>query len=70
MKKVLDGNSAASLIAYKFSELASIYPITPSSPMADNLDKINAKGDVNLFGNGVKVIEVKLVQLEQCMVHF
>ena len=59
MKKVLDGNSAASLIAYKFSELASIYPITPSSPMADNLDKYNSLGNKNLFGNGVKVIEMQ-----------
>ena len=61
MKKVLDGNSAASLMAYKFSELASIYPITPSSPMADNLDKYNSLGDKNLFGNGVKVIETPFV---------
>ena len=59
MKKVMDGNTAVSTIAYKFSELASIYPITPSSPMASNIDAQNTKNVKNLFGTGVKVIEMQ-----------
>ena len=49
MKKVMDGNTAVSMISYKFSELASIYPITPSSPMASNIDALYSKDEKNLF---------------------
>ena len=48
MKKIVDGNTACSDIAYLFSEVASIYPITPSSPMASNFDKLKDKRK-NLF---------------------
>lgn len=59
MKKVMDGNTAASMIAYKFSDISCIYPITPSSPMASNMDAENARGEKNLFGSGVEVIEMQ-----------
>ena len=59
MKKVVDGNAAASLVAYKFSEIASIYPITPSSPMAADIDAKTNSGMKNLFGSSVKVIEMQ-----------
>ena len=59
MKKVIDGNTAASMVAYKFSEIASIYPITPSSPMASNIDKEANMQNKNLFGSTVKVIEMQ-----------
>ena len=59
MKKVIDGNTAASMVAYKFSEMASIYPITPSSPMAANVDAMRSRGEKNLFGSTVKVVEMQ-----------
>jgi pyruvate-ferredoxin/flavodoxin oxidoreductase len=54
-----DGNQAASHIAYMFSEVAAIYPITPSSNMAENVDEWAAHGRKNLFGEEVKVIEMQ-----------
>ncbi|MGL5684087.1 MAG: pyruvate:ferredoxin (flavodoxin) oxidoreductase [Marinifilaceae bacterium] len=54
-----DGNAAASHIAYMFSEVSCIYPITPSSPMAENVDEWAAKGRKNIFGEPVKVIEMQ-----------
>ncbi len=59
MKKVMDGCTAASIVAYKFSEIASIYPITPSSPMASNMDFLSSSGEVNLLGGSVQVIEMQ-----------
>lgn len=59
MKKVMDGNTAVSQISYKFSEMASIYPITPSSPMASNMDAMRSKGIKNLLGSEVEVIEMQ-----------
>ncbi|HBA37994.1 MAG TPA: pyruvate:ferredoxin (flavodoxin) oxidoreductase, partial [Firmicutes bacterium] len=59
MKKIMDGNSAVAEIAYKFSEVASIYPITPSSPMASGLDARRSRGEVNLLGGKVDVIEMQ-----------
>ena len=59
MKKVMDGNAATAHIAYKFSELASIYPITPSSPMASGIDANKSRGIKNLFGSTVDVIEMQ-----------
>lgn len=59
MKKVVDGSGAVANIAYKFSELASIYPITPSSPMASAVDAYRAKGEKNLLGGKVDVIEMQ-----------
>ena len=55
MKKIVDGNTACSEVAYLFSELSAIYPITPSSPMASNVDNLSNKKK-NLFNEDVKVI--------------
>ena len=57
MKKnyvVMDGNTAAAYSAYAFTEVAAIYPITPSSPMAEKVDEWSAKGKKNLFGSTVE----------------
>ena len=54
-----DGNQAASNIAYLFSEHAAIYPITPSSTMAENIDEWAAHGKKNLWGEVVKVTEMQ-----------
>ena len=50
----MDGNEAAAYVAYAFTEVAGIYPITPSSPMAEKTDEWSAKGRLNLFGQPVK----------------
>ena len=52
--KTMDGNTAAAHVSYAFTEVAGIYPITPSSPMADNVDQWSAAGRKNIFGNTVK----------------
>ncbi len=54
-----DGNCAAAHVAYMFSEVAAIYPITPSSPMAEFIDEWSAGGRKNLFGERVKVVEMQ-----------
>ncbi|MFN8208824.1 MAG: pyruvate:ferredoxin (flavodoxin) oxidoreductase [Bacteroidales bacterium] len=54
-----DGNYAASHVAYMFSEVAAIYPITPSSTMAENVDEWAAHGRKNIFGDPVKVVEMQ-----------
>ncbi len=54
-----DGNCAAAHVAYMFSEVAAIYPITPSSPMAEYIDEWAAAGRKNLFGETVKVVEMQ-----------
>ncbi|MDX2415436.1 MAG: 2-oxoacid:acceptor oxidoreductase family protein, partial [Bacteroidales bacterium] len=54
-----DGNHAASHVAYMFSEVACIYPITPSSNMAENIDEWAANGRKNIFGEEVKVVEMQ-----------
>ncbi|MGE5455761.1 MAG: pyruvate:ferredoxin (flavodoxin) oxidoreductase [Ignavibacteriales bacterium] len=61
MKKIItiDGNEACANTAYMFTELAGIYPITPSSPMAELADEWGNKGRLNLFDNTVKVIEMQ-----------
>ena len=56
MKITVDGNTATAKIAYAFSEIASIYPITPSSPMAESSDEWQAKGVKNLFGYPVSLL--------------
>ncbi len=60
-KKIItcDGNQAAANIAYMFSEVAAIYPITPSSPMAEHIDEWAAKGRKNIFGEEVVVSELQ-----------
>jgi len=57
--KTMDGNNAAAHVSYAFTEVAGIYPITPSSPMADYVDQWAAAGQKNIFGNTVKVIEMQ-----------
>ena len=57
--KTMDGNTAAAYISYAFTDVAAIYPITPSSPMAEHVDEMAAKGVKNLFGQKVKVIELQ-----------
>ncbi len=54
-----DGNYAAAHIAYMFSEVAAIYPITPSSDMAEHIDEWSANGRKNIFGEIVKVAEMQ-----------
>ena len=55
----MDGNQAAAHVAYAFTEVAGIYPITPSSPMADFVDQWSANGQKNIFGTKTKVIEMQ-----------
>lgn len=57
--KTMDGNTAAAYISYAFTDVAAIYPITPSSPMAEHVDEMAAKGKKNLFGQKVRVIELQ-----------
>ena len=57
--KSMDGNEAAAYVSYAFTEVAGIYPITPSSPMADHVDQWAAQGMKNIFGTPVKVIEME-----------
>ena len=58
-KQSMDGNTAAAHVAYAYTEVAGIYPITPSSPMADSVDQWSAAGQKNIFGNTVKVVEMQ-----------
>ncbi len=58
-KKTMDGNNAAAYVSYAFTEVAGIYPITPSSPMADYVDQWSAQGVKNIFGTTVKVEEMQ-----------
>ncbi len=58
-KQSMDGNTAAAHVAYAYTEVAGIYPITPSSPMADCCDMWSAAGRKNIFGNTVKVVEMQ-----------
>ena len=57
--KSMDGNNAAAYVSYAFTEVAGIYPITPSSPMADYVDQWAAAGQKNIFGTTVKVVEME-----------
>jgi pyruvate-ferredoxin/flavodoxin oxidoreductase len=57
--KTMDGNNAAAHVSYAFTEVAGIYPITPSSPMADYVDQWAAAGRKNIFGTEVKVVEMQ-----------
>ena len=55
----VDGNGACAHVAYEFTEVAAIYPITPSSPMAAKTDEWSAKGKLNMFGMPVKLVEMQ-----------
>ncbi len=57
--KSMDGNTAAAYVSYAFTEVAAIYPITPSSPMADLVDQWSSRGTKNIFGTQVKVVEME-----------
>ena len=55
----MDGNTAAAYISYAFTDVAAIFPITPSSPMAEHIDEWSSQGKLNLFGQKVKVMEMQ-----------
>ena len=57
--KTMDGNTAAAYVSYAFSEVAGIYPITPSSTMAESADEWAAQGQTNMFGQTVRVVELQ-----------
>ncbi|VVT50036.1 Pyruvate-flavodoxin oxidoreductase (EC [Kosakonia radicincitans] len=57
--KTMDGNAAAAWISYAFTDVAAIYPITPSTPMAENVDQWAADGKKNLFGQPVRLMEMQ-----------
>ncbi|MGE5631796.1 MAG: pyruvate:ferredoxin (flavodoxin) oxidoreductase [Caulobacteraceae bacterium] len=57
--KTMDGNTAAAYVSYAFTDVAAIFPITPSSPMAENVDEWAAHGQKNIFGQQVKVVELQ-----------
>ena len=59
LMKTMDGNEAAAYVSYAFTEVATIYPITPSSPMAEHVDSWSAAGKKNLFGQRVKLVEMQ-----------
>ena len=69
MKKIMDGNEACSYVSYNFTEVAGIYPITPASPMAENVDKDSSNGRLNFFGNRVNVVEMQSEAGAAGMVH-
>jgi pyruvate-ferredoxin/flavodoxin oxidoreductase len=58
-KITVDGNQAAASSAYAFTEVAAIYPITPSSPMAEAVDEWSSKGKTNIFGQRVRLAEMQ-----------
>jgi pyruvate-ferredoxin/flavodoxin oxidoreductase len=57
--KTMDGNTAAAYVSYAFTEVAAIYPITPSSPMAELVDEWSALGKKNIFGQPVRVVQMQ-----------
>jgi pyruvate-ferredoxin/flavodoxin oxidoreductase len=58
-KEILDGNTAVAKASYKLSDISFIYPITPSSPMAEVCDELSAKGEKNIFGNVLSITEMQ-----------
>ena len=67
--KTMDANEAVASVAYKFSEVCGIYPITPASPMAEHVDAMASNGELNYFDNKVKVIEMQSEAGAVAMVH-
>ena len=59
LMKTMDGNTAAAYVSYAFTDVAAIYPITPSSPMAEHIDEWATQGVKNMFGQTVKVVEMQ-----------
>ena len=68
-KRIMDGNEACATTAYYFTEVAGIYPITPSSPMAEWMDSWSGKEKTNLFGSPVKVVEMQSEAGAAGMIH-
>ena len=66
-KQSMDGNTAAAHVAYAYTDVAAIYPITPSSPMADSVDQWSAAGQENIFGNQVVVSEMQSEAVQQVL---
>src|SRR5574344_1639057 len=70
MKKItVDGNEACATVSYMFTEVAGIYPITPSSPMAEHIDEWDSEGRKNLFNDTVKVVEMQSEAGASGMIH-
>lgn len=69
MYKIMDGNEAAAYVSYNFTEVAGIYPITPSSPMANLTDRWSMEGKKNYFNNTVKIVEMQSEAGAAGMVH-
>ena len=67
--KTMDGNTAAAYVSYAFTDVAAIYPITPSSPMAEHVDEMAAAGQKNIFGEKVRLIELESEQGAAGAVH-
>ena len=67
--KTMDANEAVARVAYKFTELAGIYPITPASPMAEKIDVLSTNNEINFFGNKVKVVEMQSEKGAVALVH-
>ena len=67
--KIMDGNEACSYVSYNFTEVAGIYPITPSSPMAELTDTWSSNGKLNYFGSPVKVVEMQSEAGAAGMIH-
>ena len=67
--KTMDANEAVARVAYKFTEVAGIYPITPASPMAEKIDVLSNSGEINFWGNSVKVVEMQSEAGAVAMVH-
>ncbi len=67
--KTMDANEAVSNVAYKFSELCGIYPITPASPMAEKVDVLASSGNLNFWSNPVKVVEMQSEAGAVALVH-
>jgi len=57
--KTMDANEAVARVSYKFTELAGIYPITPASPMAEKIDVLSNSGEINFWGNRLKVVQMQ-----------
>lgn len=67
--KTMDANEAVARVAYKFTEVAGIYPITPASPIAEKIDVLSSNGEINFWGNPVKVVEMQSEAGAVAMVH-
>ena len=67
--KTMDANEAVARVSYKFTEVAGIYPITPASPIAEKIDVLSSNGEINFWGNPVRVVEMQSEAGAVAMVH-